>query len=61
VRRVTLRSPKTLAKLTDYYAVKGMPGSSHVVETEILKKVEDAAAKVIRRLREGGPRPIDSK
>jgi hypothetical protein len=29
------------------------------VETEILRKVEDAAAKVIARLRDGGPRPTD--
>jgi uncharacterized protein DUF4238 len=50
LKTVTLRSPKTLAKLTDYYAVEGVSGSSHVVETEILTKVEDAAAKVIAQL-----------
>jgi hypothetical protein len=56
-----LRSPKTLAKLTDYYAIERASGSSHVVETDVLTKVEDAAAKVISRLRDGGPRPIDSQ
>ncbi|MGH9343836.1 MAG: DUF4238 domain-containing protein, partial [Terriglobia bacterium] len=61
LKKVILRSPKTLAKLTDYYAVDGASGSSHVVETEILTKVEDAAAKVIARLRDGGPRPTDAQ
>ena len=60
-KTVSLRSPKTLAKLTDYYAVEGASGTSHVVETDILTKVEDVAAKVISRLRDGGPRPIDSQ
>jgi hypothetical protein len=59
LKTVTLRSPKTLAKLTDYYAVERVSGSSHVVETEILMKVEDAAAKVVAQLRDGGPRPTD--
>jgi hypothetical protein len=52
-KTVTLRSPKTLAKATDYYALVSESGASHVVETEILMKVEDVAAKAIARIRAG--------
>src|SRR5262249_10198792 len=60
-RNVKLRAPRKVAKLTDYYAIEGQSGSSYIVETEVLKKVEDAAAPVIRRLRDGGPRPTESQ
>ncbi len=46
-RTVKLRSPKGIAKATDYYAV----GTDQTVETEILRRVEDPTAAVIRRLR----------
>jgi hypothetical protein len=60
-KTVTLRSPKTLAKATDYYALAYESGASHVVETEVLRKVEDVASKVIARLRDGGPQLTDAE
>jgi len=60
-KTVTLRAPKTLAKLTDYYAVQKGSGTSQEVKTEILRKIEDAAAKAIVRLRDGGPRPTETE
>ena len=39
-KTVEPRSPKTLAKATDYYTLVSESGASHVVETEILMRVE---------------------
>ncbi len=52
---VTLRSPKGISKRTDYYAVhnlKDLPPQSF--ETDFLRCVEDEAAPLLVKLRDGG-------
>lgn len=60
-KTVALRSPKTLAKATDYYALVSESGASQIVETEVLRKVEDVAAKAIARLRDDGSLLTDAQ
>lgn len=49
---VELRSPRGIAKRTDYYTVQGTDGTAdHFFEVEILRLVEDAVAPVFAKFR----------
>jgi hypothetical protein len=51
---VALRSPKAIAKITDYYGVQKEDGSvDQFFETEVLRRVEDAVAPLFAKLRAG--------
>lgn len=57
-----LRSPKGILKRTDYYAMynlKDLPPQSF--ETDFLRRVEDEAAPLLVKLRDGGYRLSDSE
>ena len=59
---VRLRSPKSILKRTDYYAMynlKGLPPQSF--ETDVLRSIENEAAPLLVKLRDGGCRLSDSQ
>lgn len=54
-RRVELRSPKSMAKAANYYAIVRDGGEpDHTVEREFLQRIETAAAPVLAQLVAGG-------